>query len=913
MFTSAVALKAVLIVLESQHKSKWMAYWAVKDHSPEESSGLFGLGAFAWLNRLFLTGYGKILTLDDLFPLDQNMASKALQAKLSDHVEAASRRPGQKHGLAKALAKTVAVPLLFPVGPRIAMTAFQFCQPFLINTLLNYLQQPSERSSLDVGYGLIGATVLIYTGIAASGAFYWYFQERAVYMARGALAGAVYRKTVEAKVSAADDSAALTLMSADIERIIKGCLNLHEFWANTVEVCLACWLLSRQIGAAFVATLIVVGCCVICSAVLARFAGPRQKAWMEKIQARVGLTANVIGQMKHLKISGLAAPVEESIQHMRVDELKTGSRFRMVLTLASVIGYAPLCISPVMTFAFAARILSTTTIFTSISFIILLANPLATLFQMFPAFLAALTCLARIQEFLERGPRVDFRTPAPNQPALTQSSEKIAVDDSEKGDGGDKPTSMIKISQGSFGWQDDKLTLKDINLNIPTSHLTIIVGPIASGKSTLCKVLLGEAPMAHGQVMIGPYSGKVGYGDQTPYLWNATVRENIVAFAPLDQVRYNEVIEATMLQPDLAVLPQGDNTRVGSNGITLSGGQKQRVSLARALYLNTDFFIFDDILSGLDADTEEQVFRRVFSPDGLIRRRNATAVLCTHSVKHLPSADHIVALGSEGTLVEQGTFHDLMANKKYIYSLGIKGMDGIHSDDGIRPADAEALTRSDQPQALTVKSTLSRDMKEEQERMMGDRTVYGHYFARINTVSIMAFLVCGLGWGFFYNFAIVWLKFWSEDVTSAHPLHSNAFYLGLYALFQTSTLISLFFICIVCYRVMVQVSGARLHQEALETVINAPLKFFTTTDTGIVTNLFSQDMTLIDGELPNALVNLALGGFECLGMAAVLATSSPFLTIIYPFLVVILYLIQKFYLRTSRQIRLLDLEAKSPL
>jgi ABC-type bacteriocin/lantibiotic exporter with double-glycine peptidase domain len=112
---------------------------------------------------------------------------------------------------------------------------------------------------------------------------------------------------------------------------------------------------------------------------------------------------------------------------------------------------------------------------------------------------------------------------------------------------------------------------------------------------------------------------------------------------------------------------------------------------------------------------------------------------------------------------------------------------------------------------------------------------------------------------------------------------------------------------------MVRVSGSKLHKAALNTVINAPLRFFATTDTGLVTNLFSQDMTLIDNEMPVALTNLVLDSFNALGMAAVIATSSPFLAITYPFLFAILYWIQKFYLRTSRQVRLLDLEAKGPL
>ncbi|QGA14283.1 hypothetical protein EYB26_001936 [Talaromyces marneffei] len=840
LFTMAVVVKTLLIILESQQKTRWLS-WDTKEHSLEETSGLYSLGAFAWLNKLFLLGYKRTLTLDDLYPLDQAMASNILHTKSATFILKGPQN--RKNGLAMSTAKALAIPLLLPVGPRIALTAFQFCQPFLINSLVSYLQIPPEQSSRNDGYGLIGTAALIYTGIAISGAIYW--------------------KTLEAKLSAADDSAALTLMSADVERIIQGLLNIHELWANIIEVALASWLLSVQIGASFVAPLIVVGCCVVLTAFLARFAGPRQKTWMERIQKRVGLTSNVIGEMKHFKIAGLVGPVEESIQQMRVDEVKAGARFRMIITWSVIIGYTPMCISPVVTFAFAARTLDTTIIFTSLSYLLLLSNPLVILFQMVPGFSAALTCLTRIQMFLERDSRADFR-----KSEFMHSKERMTTDHSTACDGAIHSVSAMSISRGNFGWEEDKLTLQDINLDIPASQLTIVIGPIASGKSTLCKVILGEAPFAQGVGSLG--------------------KQNIVGFSAFDEERYHEVLEASMLLQDLAVLPLGDLTNVGSKGLTLSGGQKSRVCIARTLYLDSRFLVFDDIFSGLDADTEEQVFRAIFPPTGLLRRRNATAVLCTHSVKHLPSADHIVALGSDGKIVEQGPFLDLMTN-----------------DFGYVPRTHHVVVGAE---------TAGLTPKEEPERALGDSTVFRHYFARVKMWITIAMVICSIGWGFFNNFNVIWLKFWSQDVESANPRHSTPFYLGVYAFFQMSSLICLFVDCLAVLVPTTQVAGARIHKEALATVVNAPLKFFTTTtDTGVVTNHFSQYMTLIDGSLPISLLNSSVIVATCIGVAAVIATSSQFLIITYPLLAVILWGIHKFYLHTSRQIRLLDLEAKSPL
>ena len=630
---------------------------------------------------------------------------------------------------------------------------------------------------------------------------------------------------------------------------------------------------------------------------------------MNKIQKRVGLTANIISNMKQLKISGLAVPVEELIQNMRLDELQAASRFRTVNVIVIVFGYVPLALAPVITFAVTSRTLNATTIFTSISYLLLLTDPLSYLFQNSPNLLAAFACFERIQIFLEKDPRVDFRTlrlhiPDPELDKYGSSSEEKESD----------PEPLVTIANGNFGWETNKTILKNINLEIPSSRLTMVVGPVASGKSTLCKVLLGEIPEYQAQISMNHSvaSRRVGYCDQTPYLSNASIRANIIGFSPFNQQRYKEVIEATMLEPDLAVLPKGDATVTGSSGIALSGGQKQRVSIARALYLDTDFFVFDDILSGIDAITEEKVFTRIFGLHGLLRRRNATVVLCTNTASRLPFANHIIALGIDGSIVEQGSFQKLLTNQKYVHDLGFEATDDVILEQRHYPIEAEESTGTE-VRKIAMGQPITQSLTDKKKRMNGDSAVYMYYMKSLGKRSIATFLIFGVGWGFSYNFSNIWLTYWSKDIGSAHPRRTNSFYIGIYALFQLLYLSSLLFSFMVCYRTMVRVSGSKLHKAALNTVINAPLRFFATTDTGLVTNLFSQDMTLIDNEMPVALTNLVLDSFNALGMAAVIATSSPFLAITYPFLFAILYWIQKFYLRTSRQVRLLDLEAKGPL
>lgn len=170
IFCAAIALKVGILLLEAKRKSRWVS-WDEKEHSPEETSGIFSLGVFFWLNKLFLEGYKKVLTIKDLYPLDSSLDGKLLHEKFSRNVDY-SKMKGDKFGLVKVLARSLAGPLLLPIPARIALLGFTFCQPFFIESLLEHLSK-SEIDS-NVGYGFIGASILIYLGIAISMALCWY-------------------------------------------------------------------------------------------------------------------------------------------------------------------------------------------------------------------------------------------------------------------------------------------------------------------------------------------------------------------------------------------------------------------------------------------------------------------------------------------------------------------------------------------------------------------------------------------------------------------------------------------------------------------------------------------------------------------------------------------------------------------
>jgi hypothetical protein len=167
IFSATIAMKIGILLLEAKQKSGWIS-WDEKAHSPEESSGIFSLGVFFWLNKMFLVGYRHIMMIEDLYPLDNSLDAKSLHDNFSRNMDYSKLR-GDKFGLVKVLMRTLKVPLLLPIPPRLALLGFTFCQPLFIEKLLDYLSQP--KLNANIGYGFIGASILIYSGIAISTAF----------------------------------------------------------------------------------------------------------------------------------------------------------------------------------------------------------------------------------------------------------------------------------------------------------------------------------------------------------------------------------------------------------------------------------------------------------------------------------------------------------------------------------------------------------------------------------------------------------------------------------------------------------------------------------------------------------------------------------------------------------------------
>ena len=155
-------------------------------------------------------------------------------------------------------------------------------------------------------------------------------------------------------------------------------------------------------------------------------------------------------------------------------------------------------------------------------------------------------------------------------------------------------------------------------------------------------------------------NGQLAYVQQTPWIQNKTIRDNILFGLPMDKVRYIDTIRLCELERDIEILPNGDLTEIGEKGINLSGGQKARVGLARAVYSQRDIFLMDDPISALDANVRKKVFMNVFM-DHLSTK---TRLLVTHAIDFAHLADKIIFM-DKGRIVDQGSYQQLIQNEEF--------------------------------------------------------------------------------------------------------------------------------------------------------------------------------------------------------------------------------------------------------
>ena len=238
----------------------------------------------------------------------------------------------------------------------------------------------------------------------------------------------------------------------------------------------------------------------------------------------------------------------------------------------------------------------------------------------------------------------------------------------------DKRTIQIRNISFQYEGPRSPYALKNAELLIEENKVTAIVGVSGSGKTTLLKLILGFYEPVTGEILVGetPLSNlslkvwreNVGAVMQDGYLFQDTIAANISPGpVEIDETRLMNAAETANIRSFIESLPLGYNTRIGANGHGLSEGQKQRLLIARAVYKDPAFLIFDEATNSLDANTEKVIVENLA---GFFRQK--TVIVVAHRLSTVKNADKIVVLEA-GQIIETGNHENLIAKHGVYYNL----------------------------------------------------------------------------------------------------------------------------------------------------------------------------------------------------------------------------------------------------
>ena len=210
---------------------------------------------------------------------------------------------------------------------------------------------------------------------------------------------------------------------------------------------------------------------------------------------------------------------------------------------------------------------------------------------------------------------------------------------------------------------NDTSGIENINLTISKDEFVVVTGRIGSGKTTLIKSLLGLVPVNEGEIylngnVISPIDKKlvppmVAYTSQNPNLFSDTIKNNILLGIDKNEDTLKESIYLSVLDRDINNFSNGLDTVIGSKGVKLSGGQRQRVAVARMFARNAGLYIFDDISSALDVETEIMLWNR------MTERKDITALVVSNKHVALKNASKIIVM-KDGKIEATGKLDELL-------------------------------------------------------------------------------------------------------------------------------------------------------------------------------------------------------------------------------------------------------------
>ncbi|KAM3195245.1 hypothetical protein ACQJBY_071380 [Aegilops geniculata] len=864
--------------------------------TPFATAGFFSEMSFWWLNPLMKKGYENPLEDKDMLLLGatdraQNQYSMLMEKMNCKKQSPSHATPSFFWTIVSCHKRAILVSGFFALLKVLSLSTGPIILKAFINVSLG------KGTFKYEGYAL-AALLFVCKCCESLSERQWYFRTRRLGLqVRSLLSAAIYKKQQKLSNAAKmkhSSGQIMNYVTVDAYRIGEFPYWFHQTWTTSVQLCIALAILYNAVGAAMISSLVVIILTVLCNAPLARFQHKFQSKLMEAQDVRLKAMSESLVHMKVLKLYAWEAHFKKVIEGLREVEYKWLSAFQLWRAYNSFLFWASPALVSVATFVtcYLLKIpLDASNVFTFVATLRLVQDPVRTIPDVIAVVIQAKVAFTRISKFLD----------APELNEQVRKKYYGAID------------YPIAMNSCSFSWDENtsKPTLKNINLAVKAGEKVAICGEVGSGKSTLLAAVLGEVPKTEGAIQV---CGKIAYISQNAWIQTGTVQDNIMFGSSMDRQRYHNTLVRCSLVKDLEMLPYGDCTQIGERGVNLSGGQKQRVQLARALYQNADIYLLDDPFSAVDAHTATSLFNEYV----MSALSDKTVLLVTHQVDFLPVFDSILLM-SDGEVIRSAPYQDLLADCEEFKDLvnahkdtmgvshhknniphqrfkevSIKETDGIHGSrytESVKPSPADQLIKKE-------------------ERETGDAVFKSYMLYLSQKKGFLYFSLCMISHIIFVAGQISQNSWMAANVQNPHV--STLKLISVYIIIGACTMIFLLSRSLTVVALGIQ-SSRSLFSQLLNSLFRAPMSFFDSTPLGRVLSRVSSDLSIVDLDIPFALVvslGTSLNACSNLGVLAVVTWQVLFVSV--PMIVLAIRL-QRYYLASAKELMRINGTTKSAL
>ncbi|EDW01217.1 probable multidrug resistance-associated protein lethal(2)03659 [Drosophila grimshawi] len=897
-----------------------------RETNPFLEANLISKWFFVWMRHVFRKGRREELSDDELYAnlscFDSEKLTDGLQRPWIR--ESQRKRPSLLHLIFTFYGwQFVPVCLIYSIL-EIAIHAFQ---PLFLGGLISYFAEGQTSITKESAY--LYAMGIVLCSLVTSLVFHpFMFYVFAVgTRIRLACAGLIYRKCLRAAINGREGLGALAIsvMSIDLPQFDLTFYFFHDLWKGPVEAIIFGYIMYMRIGWTAIIGIAFIILLIPLQAWAAKAAAHYRTRSAEQRDRRVKLMNEIIGAIQVIKMYAWEQSFAKLIAHVRGLEVKSirGSMcIYAALQCTDMISKVSLFLS-LIAYVYTGDVVTAEKVFILSSYYSLLNDSLLHFWPLAVTTWAQTVVSARrVTDFLQltESPTVKGCSSCGDNPALQLDLGKPAkpifagrlhcTESSLK---------SLRFQNVSASWnkpsilQQRRAHIEGISFDLQQAQIVGIVGNVGSGKSTLLNVILGEVELMQGRVEL---HGKLSYAPQEPWVFQGSIRDNILFVEPYDEQRYRAVVHACQLDCDLALLPHGDATVVGERGISLSGGQKARISLARAVYRQADIYLFDDPLAAVDSRVGKLLMDKCFHRFLADKLR----ILVTHHVQLLQQVDHLLLLDS-GRLTHQGSYAEL---RDVIEKHAAPDLDAIETD---KQQVKRVLSQVDRNSKLSQDMSDAADEQQQQQNANAELQqqgavgydIYRDYFQALGAPILVCIVlalfvlarVCQALMDIFISRWATWEE--NRDYANAEQFEETRTRMVIwYSVLLLCTLalylLRTFGFFLLCLRI-----SLRLHNLLFHGIIRARMHFFNANPSGRVLNRFSSDIENVDVALPQAMMDSLQFFVNVVAVLVIVAIANYWLLIPAAIMVVLMYLCRAFYIAASRSLKRIESLTRSPV